>query len=206
MTVSLDELLFYAGAMVLLFLTPGPVWVALLARAMSGGFQAAWPMAVGVALGDLIWPLIAIFGLSWIVAQVAIFLLVLHWVAAGTFVVMGALLIRAADRVVSTESRLTAPGRWAGFATGIATIVGNPKAILFYIGVLPGFFDLTHATAADAGAIAAISMLIPMVGNLILAASIGRARSLLTRPNTLRRINQIAGGLMMLVGVAIALS
>ena len=34
MTVSLDELLFYAGAMVVLFLTPGPVWVALMAQAM----------------------------------------------------------------------------------------------------------------------------------------------------------------------------
>ena len=35
-------------------------WVALTARALSGGFAAAWPLAVGVALGDLIWPLAAI--------------------------------------------------------------------------------------------------------------------------------------------------
>ena len=33
--------MFYAGALLILFATPGPVWVALLARAMSGGFSAA---------------------------------------------------------------------------------------------------------------------------------------------------------------------
>jgi threonine/homoserine/homoserine lactone efflux protein len=66
MTVSLHELAFYALGMAGLWAVPGPVWVALTARALSGGFAAAWPLAVGVALGDLIWPLAAILGLSWI--------------------------------------------------------------------------------------------------------------------------------------------
>ena len=51
MTIGALDLLFYAGAILILFLTPGPVWVALTARAMSGGFASAAPLAVGVALG-----------------------------------------------------------------------------------------------------------------------------------------------------------
>ena len=43
MTISAADLAFYAFGIFLLFLTPGPVWVALLARALSGGFAAAWP-------------------------------------------------------------------------------------------------------------------------------------------------------------------
>ena len=35
-----------------LWAVPGPVWLALTARALSGGFAAAWPLAIGVALGD----------------------------------------------------------------------------------------------------------------------------------------------------------
>jgi threonine/homoserine/homoserine lactone efflux protein len=66
MTVSLYQLLIYAIGMAGLWAVPGPVWVALTARALSGGFAAAWPLAVGVALGDLVWPLAAILGLSWI--------------------------------------------------------------------------------------------------------------------------------------------
>ncbi len=206
MTISATDLLFYAGALLILFATPGPVWVALLARAMSGGFAAAWPLAVGVTVGDALWPLMAIYGLSWIVAQFSQFMVVMQWVAAATFVVMGALLIRHAGKGISFDNRLTKPGRMAGFATGVAVVIGNPKAILFYMGVLPGFFDLTRVAAPDIAAIIALSIAIPLTGNLLLAASIDRARRLLTSPAALRRMNLTAGGLMIAVGVVIAVT
>jgi threonine/homoserine/homoserine lactone efflux protein len=205
MTVSFTDLLFYAGALLILFATPGPVWVALLARAMAGGFSAAWPLAVGVTIGDALWPLVAIYGLTWIVTQFSQFMAVMHWVAAITFVIMGSLLIRNAGKGISSDSRLTKPGRLAGFATGVAVVIGNPKAILFYMGVLPGFFDLTRVNALDIAAIIALSVAIPLTGNLALAASIDRARRVLTSPAALRRMNVIAGGLMIAVGIAIAL-
>ena len=39
--------------------------------------------------------------------------------------------------------------RSAGFTAGLMVIAGNPKAILFYMGVLPGFFDFRTLTALD---------------------------------------------------------
>jgi threonine/homoserine/homoserine lactone efflux protein len=204
-TVTFTDLMFYAGALLILFATPGPVWVALLARAMSGGFSAAWPLAIGVTIGDALWPLVAIYGLTWIVTQFSQFMIVMHWVAAATFMVMGVLLIRHAGTAISSDSRLTKPGRLAGFLTGVAVVIGNPKAILFYMGVLPGFFDLSRVKAPDIAAIIALSVAIPLCGNLILAASIGRVRTLLTSPAALRRMNLIAGALMIAVGIAIAL-
>ncbi len=204
MTVSAEALVLYLGALVILWVTPGPVWVALTARALTGGFASAWPLAVGVTLGDLLWPLVAIFGLSWIVDQWGSFMAVLRWVAAGVFVVMGWLLIRHAGQPVSADSRLTRPGRWAGFSAGVAAILGNPKAVLFYMSVLPGFFDLRHVTPADVGVIAAASMTVPLIGNLALAGAVGRARRLLKSPAALRRINRTAGGLLIAVGLLIA--
>ncbi len=206
MTVTGLQLWVYAAGMAALFITPGPVWVALLARSLSGGFAAAWPLAVGVTIGDLLWPLLAIFGMSWILAQFAAVMVVMKWVAVATFLVMGWLLIRHADAGISTDGRLTRPGRWAGFATGVAVVIANPKAMLFYIGVLPGFFDLARLNRADIAAILAISIAIPLAGNLALAASVGRARRFLTSPRALSRANLAAGGLMIVVGLAIAVS
>ncbi len=206
MTVGTWDLTFYAGALLVLFFTPGPVWVALVARALSGGFGAAWPLAVGVVIGDALWPLAAIFGLSWIVSVYGGFMDLLRWVAAGTFLVMGWLLLRHAGRSLSSDSRLTRPGRWAGFVAGVAVIVGNPKAILFYMGVLPGFFDISRINGIDVAAIIAMSMVIPLIGNLAFALSIDRARRLLTSPAALTRTNRIAGALLIGVGVVIALS
>lgn len=206
MTVSLYELLLYAGGMALLWVVPGPVWVALTARALSGGFASAWPLAIGVALGDLIWPLAAIFGLIWIQSIYGDFLLLLRWVAAAVFIVMGILLIRKPATALTTDGRMTQPGMWAGFAVGLAAVIGNPKAILFYMGWLPGFFDLSRVKAPDIAAILAISALVPMLGNLCLALFLDRARRLLSSPQSIRKLNLISGVLLIGVGVVIAAS
>ena len=139
MTISPTDMALYAGALLILFLTPGPVWVALTARALSCGFNAAWPLALGVVVGDVIWPLLAILGVTWILSIFADFMLILRWVACAMFLGMGYLLIKNRAKSIASDSRLTKPGMWAGFLAGVAVIMSNPKAILFYIGVLPGF-------------------------------------------------------------------
>jgi threonine/homoserine/homoserine lactone efflux protein len=203
MTVTLWQLWLYTLGMAALWAVPGPVWVALTARALSGGFAAAWPLAIGVALGDLVWPLAAILGLTWIESVYGDFLSVLRWVAAAVFLAMGILLIRKPAAPLNADSRLTRPGAWAGFSVGVAAVIGNPKAILFYMGALPGFFVLDGLTAADTGAILAISALVPMLGNLGLAVFLDRARRLLSSPESLRRLNVTSGVLLIGVGLVI---
>jgi threonine/homoserine/homoserine lactone efflux protein len=203
MTVSIYELALYALGLAGLWAVPGPVWVALTARALSGGFAAAWPLAVGVAVGDLVWPLAAILGLSWIESAYGDFLQVLRWVAAAIFLIMGALLIRKPAAALNADSRLTRPGMLAGFTVGVAAVIGNPKAILFYMGALPGFFTLETLTAPDIAVIITISAVIPMAGNLGLALFLDRARQLLSSPESVRKLNITSGVLLICVGLVI---
>jgi len=203
MTVSFHELLLYALGMAGLWAVPGPVWVALTARALSGGFAAAWPLAIGVAIGDLVWPLTAILGLSWIESTYGDLLSILRWVAAAIFLIMGYLLIRKPAATLNADSRLTRPGMWAGFSVGVAAVIGNPKAILFYMGALPGFFTLERLTAPDVAVIIAISAAVPMAGNLGLALFLDRARQLLSSPESVHRLNVGSGILLICVGLVI---
>ena len=203
MTLAFSDLALYAIAVFILFITPGPVWVALLARAVSGGFHAAWPLAVGVAIGDAVWPILAILGVSWVVNEIAGIMIILRYVAAAVFLTMGAVLMLKADVALSGDKRLTRPGMWAGFIAGVLVILGNPKAILFYMVVLPGFFDLTEVGAWDVLAIVVVSILTPLLGNLAVAGFVNHARDLLQTPEAVRRINRISGGLLIAVGIVI---
>lgn len=203
MTVSFHELALYALGMAGLWAVPGPVWVALTARALSGGFAAAWPLAIGVTIGDLVWPLTAILGLSWIESSYGDLLSILRWVAAAIFLIMGVLLIRKPAAPLNADSRLTRPGIWAGLSVGVAAVIGNPKAILFYMGALPGFFTLERLTAPDIAVIIAISALVPMAGNLGLALFLDRARQLLSSPESVHRLNVGSGILLIGVGLVI---
>ena len=206
MSLSAWDLVLYAGALFVLFLTPGPVWLALVARAISGGFQSAWPLALGVACGDILWPLVAVAGMSWLVSEFSGIMTALRWIACLMFLFMGYTLIRHAGVRIQENSALWRPGTWAGFMAGIAVILGNPKAILFYMGLLPGFFDLTAVTWGDVAAIVTLSFMVPLVGNLVLAALVHRVRASLSSPRTLKRVNRIAGVLLICVGLIIPFS
>ncbi|WP_417679313.1 LysE family translocator [Pseudodonghicola sp.] len=206
MTLSIWDMALYAGALLILFLTPGPVWLALMARAISGGFASAWPLAFGVAVGDVVWPFLAVVGMAWLVSEYGAILVLLRWVACAVFLFMGWTAIRHANAEINASSRLTRPGRWAGFLAGVVAILGNPKAILFYMGVLPGFFDLGAVTRIDIAVIVALSVAVPLIGNLGFALVIDRMRRVLGTPKAMRRMNLAAGGLLIAVGLILPLT
>ena len=200
LSLSLPELGLYIFALFLLFITPGPVWVALIARALKGGFSGAWPLALGVAIGDICWPVLALLSLGQIVSLHGDILFWLRYLAVAVFVIMGAWLYFAPVQKLEANSRLTREGAIAGFLAGLAVIIGNPKAMLFYIGILPGFFDISRLTAADITVIALSSALVPFAGNLGLGVLVGRARMLISSIHMRKRLNQVSGVVLILVG------
>ena len=206
MSASFWDFVFYCGALVALFLTPGPVWLALIARALSGGFNSAWPLALGVLVGDLIWPLLAILGVNWIVSEFSYFVTILRWVSVLMFLSMGVLLLINTQGSFIVDRRLTKPGVLAGFMAGLLAILGNPKAIFFYMAILPGFFNLSEVSVLDIFFICFLSMLIPLVGNLFLAKFIESLRKTLTSPLSLIRLNRLSGLLLISVGLLIFVS
>lgn len=205
MTLSISDIALYALAVGILFATPGPVWVAIIARTLSGGFQSSWPLAVGVAIGDIVWPLIAVLGVTWIIGLFDQFMIILRYIAVAMFLYMGLSLIKNAGHKITTNTRLTRPGKWAGFLAGVAVILSNPKAVLFYIGILPNVFDLTRVTPLDIAAIVAASVLVPLIGNLLFALFVDRIRQFLTSSTALRNTNIAAGGLLIIVALVIAI-
>ena len=199
-TLSLSEIGLYSFALLLLFITPGPVWVALIARSLKSGFAGAWPLALGVAIGDLCWPALALLSLGQIVSLHGDLIFWLRYIAVAVFVGMGIGLYLAPVRPLQAESKLTKEGVLAGFLAGLMVIIGNPKAMLFYIGILPGFFDVSRLQIADIAVIALISALAPFTGNLILGLAVGRARQLISSVSARRRLNQGSGIIFIAVG------
>lgn len=206
MSITLTQLALYAGALFILFITPGPVWVAVIARAVSGGFKSAVPLAFGVAVGDILWPLIALLGVTYLVSIYADILLIFKYIAAVILMMMGAALVRWPNKLLSENSALTTPGIWAGFIAGLAAVIANPKASLFYMTLLPSFFDFNTLNRFDMMAICSISFVVPLLGNLCLAIFVGRMRQFLASPAAIRKTNIWAGIALILVGGIIALT
>ena len=208
MTLTWGQILPYAGALAVLAATPGPVVAALIARSATGGVRAAVPLAAGVAVGDVIWPLLAMLGIGVVAGVWASFLLVLRYAGAAILVLMGVQLIRRAEAAALAVAGggLGRESGWAAFSAGLMVIAGNPKAILFYMGVLPGFFDFRTLTPLDMAVICAVSVAVPFLGNLAWAALFARARRWLADPAAMKWTHIAAGIALIAVGLAIALA
>jgi threonine/homoserine/homoserine lactone efflux protein len=194
-------LLAFTVAYAVVVLVPGPGVAAIVARALGGGFWTAVPMVVGILLGDLVYLVFALFGLAAIAT----------WFSAVFVVVRyaGALyLLYVAWQFWSAKPGSEQLGARSGeswlrtFLSGFALTLGNPKAIVFYLALLPtvvpidrpiglvGFLELTG--------IVTIVLLLIGLGYAALAAW---ARELITTPTAMRRLNRITGAL--LAGAAI---
>ena len=104
MSISISELTFYAFGIFVLFLTPGPVWIAIISRSISSGLQGAAPLAAGVAIGDIIWPSLAIAGSAALAASYINLLLYLKNIAVIIFVILGINLIKNQIQILNLKT------------------------------------------------------------------------------------------------------
>ena len=82
------------------------------------------------------------------------------------------------DRLQAPD-QLTKAGFLPGFVARLLVIIGNLKKILFYIGILPGFFDVTRVTTLDIAFVGLVPAAVPFCGNIILAVMLDRASLLI---------------------------
>ena len=206
MTITLSQIVLYCGALVILFLTPGPVWVAIIARTVSGGLKSGFSLVLGVSLGDFLWPIIVYFGLGVLIFVYADILLFIRYIAAVILILMGIQVLRNFKKNIESNDNLTKTGFWAGFTAGLIAVTANPKATLFYLTLLPSFFDFSKIVIWDILIICIFSFLIPMFGNVIMILFIALARLFLSSERALQNTNIVSGSLLIIVGIIIALT
>ena len=208
--MSISDLYFYAFAMFILFLTPGPVWVVLLARIFSNGWAGGLPLAFGVIIADFTWSYLAVISISSVSEAIPSITKVLTWVAAIFFVYLSIKLWRKPSydlndiKLSNVSSKFKFQSVYLeSFVTGLLVNFSNPKAILFYISIMPGFFALYQLTNNDALIIASVSALVPFIGNVILIGLVSPVRQLMKSPTAQKKLNQISAILLFLVAIMI---
>ena len=205
MTIDGNQIFLYFLALVILFLTPGPVWVALIARTVSGGAKSSISLALGVSLGDMLWPFVVYFSLSLLISLYSDILLIFRYVASFVLILMGLQIIYLRNKTVSEDHRLTKSGFISGFYAGFIAVTANPKASLFYMTLLPGFFNFELIGIIDVCLISLLSFSIPMIGNILMILFVAKVRSLLSSPYAVRMTNLISGILLVFVGISISI-
>ena len=186
-------------AIFLLAASPGPGLFAIISRSLANGFSHASIMTMGLILGDIIYLLMAIYGLNSIATLMGDFFILIKYLGGGYLIYLGyKIWISDIDKLEETN---TSEISWSSnFFSGLFITLGNPKVIMFYLGFLPLFINLETLTPQDILLVVLIvSSTLAMV-ILTYAFLAEKSRKFFKTQDAIKRLNKSSGAIMMGAG------
>ncbi len=201
--MSLLSIFSLSIALFILAATPGPGVFATISRSLASGFIPSLAVIAGIVTGDIIFLLFAVMGMSVIAQAMGNFFVVIKIIGAVYLIFLGIKIWRSKPVPVQ-KIKVKNNNKYGNFLSGLFITLSNPKVILFYCGFLPTFMDLSSLGRLDI-CIVAITISIVLSSVLIFYAFLAnQARVFFSSPHSVKRLNRIAGGVMITAGVAIA--
>ncbi|PAU78853.1 LysE family translocator [Halomonas salipaludis] len=136
--LGVHDVWLFLSASILLWITPGPDTMYILARTVSQGCLVGMLSVFGVSTGVLAHSVFAAVGLSAILASSALGFTVVKFIGAAYLIYLGIQALRS-DRKLSSFSGVAAQSRSKIFRQGFLTNLLNPKIAIFFLAFLPQF-------------------------------------------------------------------
>ncbi|KAB2923331.1 MAG: LysE family translocator [Dechloromonas sp.] len=144
--LPISDLLLFAGAALLMVLTPGPNMIYLISRSISQGRKAGLISLFGVIAGFLVHMLAAAIGISALFLAIPLAYEVLKWAGAAYLLYLAWQAVKpgAQSPFEARSLAIDPPARL--FFMGFLTNVLNPKIAVFYLSIFPQFVSPAHGS------------------------------------------------------------
>jgi threonine/homoserine/homoserine lactone efflux protein len=187
----------------LLAMLPGVGQALILRQALDGGARRAWASIGGTCTGLLIWTTAAAAGLSAVLLanpQAYAAVRIAGGVLLGALGVSTLLALRRRTVAVAVAT----PGYRRAFAAGLATNLGNPKAGVFAISLLPQFLSAHGPVFLSSIALGALWALVTGAWYVLFTWIVNRGRTLVSKPAIHRGLQLVTGCVLLCLGTAVA--
>jgi homoserine/homoserine lactone efflux protein len=199
--------LLFAVTETFLCLSPGPAVLFVISHGLSrGGAASLWANA-GILAGNTFYFLLSAFGLGAMLLASHDLFTIMKYAGAAYLVFLGVQTFRGSGLAVEPARALEVEySGWKTLARGFALQVANPKALVFFVALLPQFIDARHSIAPQIAILAITSVLIEfaVLGGYGYLA--GRAATLARQPRFMKQTNAASGVMLIVAGAGIAIS
>lgn len=144
--IPINELLLFAGAALLMVLTPGPNMIYLISRSICQGRKAGVISLLGVIAGFLVHMFGAAIGLTALFLAVPLAYEVLKWAGAAYLLYLAWQAVKPGARSPFEARHLPEDPPAKLFFMGFLTNVLNPKIAVFYLSIFPQFVSVEHGS------------------------------------------------------------
>ncbi len=199
--MSLEAAITFTIAIFIFGITPGPGIFAILARALNTGANSCISLSIGMAVSDVIYLILATFGLAAIAENYGGLFTAIRFIGAAYLMYLGWKMWTAKVDVEIQNNRLGRSSWLSGFIQGFLISASNPKVILFYIAFLPTFIDLTKLSFSDIVLVSGLTLFALIAGLMLVALMASSVRKYLKSQRALQRLNRTAGSIMISAGL-----
>ena len=204
--MTLESGITFFIAIFIFGITPGPGIFAILARSISRGARASFSLCLGMVMSDVVYLVMACYGLAAIAAAWEDVFLAIRYAGAAYLIYLGWKMWMSPVSTMSSGDNLQeANNEMASFVQGFMISASNPKVILFYVAFLPTFMDLTVLSAMDIVLAAFLTCVALLLGLTIISVGASQARRFMKSERSMKTLNKTAGGIMASAGAFLAL-
>jgi threonine/homoserine/homoserine lactone efflux protein len=205
---SVETLLTFTLAGVILVIIPGPSVLFIVGRALAHGRRAALASVAGNTTGASLVVLVVALGFGAIAAQSIAIFTALKLVGAAYLVYLGVQTIRKRGDLIARLGEPGTPADRRMFLQGVIVGATNPKVLVFFAAVLPQFVDTAAGSPTTQMLVLGLLFAIIAAGlDSVWGLAAGTARTwLATSPDRLRWMGGIGGTSLIVMGAGLALT
>jgi homoserine/homoserine lactone efflux protein len=144
-----------------LSLSPGPAVFYVVSQGARGGLRRTLPAAAGILTANGMYFALSATSLGALIAASARFFIIAKWAGAAYLIFLGIKALRAANSMhaIALQGQLSPRRPNLGVYMGALTLqLANPKALLFFLALLPQFINAASRVAPQMLILAATSM------------------------------------------------
>lgn len=194
----------FAIAYGLVVISPGPGLASFVGQILGHGIKAAPAQALGIYAGDLVWYTLAATGLAALANTFAGVFVVMKWLGAAYLLYLAYRMWRTAPQKLDAAADRGPMSHWNLFVSSLMVTLSNPKAIVFYLAVLPAIVDLRHLSLADYAIGLALIAVILFAILGVYAVAAHAARGFFRSPHAMKMLNRVSGTAIAGAAVVIA--
>ena len=198
----MEHYLAFVVASAIVLAIPGPTILLVVTRSLNHGAAVRRATVGGVVLGDLVAMTAAMLGAGAVLLASAQLFTALR-IAGGLYLVwLGVRTWRSRGQQWVLEEPVEADPKRV-FAESFAVTATNPKSIAFFVAFVPQFIDPAAPWLPQTALLIVTFVLLGGLNARAYGWLAGRARGVMMRPETRRRVARTSGGVLVVGGAAV---
>jgi homoserine/homoserine lactone efflux protein len=160
--MTLETWIAFTVLETVLCFTPGPAVLFVTSTALARGSRAGLGGAWGIVACNTFYFLLSALGVATVILASSRLFMALKWVGAAYLVYLGIKMLWSRAVTAEAQTPLAQMSGYAALVRGFGVQAANPKALAFFVALLPQFVDARASVWMQVGILALTSVAIEL--------------------------------------------